>query len=314
MKNKKILDRLLENWMAKALSLAVAMLLFVFHRVNLLESKAFNTPLIIQGAENLIPEEELPEEVRITITGRKESITAFRENDISAYIDLTRINDKGSYRRPIKITRRGSALSLDIAGVSVTPVDIPLNLDIKAEKSIPVTVIINGNLPEGYDLISQTIEPSHVIVEGPASDLDRLDHVNTAPIDLTGRTDSFNVIERLVIGKNFIIKSGNTVQYRARISSVGLIRDYNYIKPDAINLSDDFDIAVIPDYVNVRMRGSQEALDSLNLPKVVFDCSGITEEGNYTLNAGIDELDIDGLTVDFVYPENIHVTFTKKAE
>jgi hypothetical protein len=72
--SREFFARLLDNWPIKVLSIAAAILLFLFHRMGMLEERFFSVPLEVQVNEQLIPAETYPQTVRVTLRGRSEEI------------------------------------------------------------------------------------------------------------------------------------------------------------------------------------------------------------------------------------------------
>ena len=60
MKIKKILDRLTENWLAKVISFALAIVLVQLYKGSLLEKKYFYIPLVIENSGDLVPAVNIP--------------------------------------------------------------------------------------------------------------------------------------------------------------------------------------------------------------------------------------------------------------
>ena len=55
MRVERIFARMVHNWPVKAMSIAAAALLFLFHRISTLEERYFSVPIEILVDENLAP-------------------------------------------------------------------------------------------------------------------------------------------------------------------------------------------------------------------------------------------------------------------
>ena len=88
MRNRRFFERILDNWPAKIISLAVALVLFLFYRIVNLEERFFNVPLSIEVPENFTASGNYPRSVRITLRGGQEEIFHILEEDIRASADL----------------------------------------------------------------------------------------------------------------------------------------------------------------------------------------------------------------------------------
>ena len=55
MNPRQLLERIAHNWPVKVLSVALAVLLFLFYRISSLEERFFSVPLDLRINENLVP-------------------------------------------------------------------------------------------------------------------------------------------------------------------------------------------------------------------------------------------------------------------
>jgi hypothetical protein len=78
---RKLLIKVVENWPVKVLSIALAIILFVFHRMSVLEDRFFSVPLKVETAGTLIPASPYPRMVRVSLRGDANSIYPILEDD-----------------------------------------------------------------------------------------------------------------------------------------------------------------------------------------------------------------------------------------
>ena len=217
----KFLLKITEKWPAKVLSVAAALILSIFYRMNTLEIRTFTVPLQIETSNIMIPASSLPSTVRVNLQGESNSIYPILEEDIVAYIDLDRYTSEGMHRIPVKIRKKGSALGIEPLEVSVAPIEIPLLLEQMVRRDIPIKPVFRGTIARDHELIYQSIIPESVYVEGPKSALDRLYEFNTETIDLDGRYDDFNVLVRIINTNPLIIIHGNRMaEYNGNIRRI----------------------------------------------------------------------------------------------
>ena len=86
--NKKLLNKITEKWHIKVLSLAAALIISIFFRMNTLETRFFTVPLNIEASETLVPVNSMSSSVRVSLRGLSEGIQPILEEDIEVYIDL----------------------------------------------------------------------------------------------------------------------------------------------------------------------------------------------------------------------------------
>jgi YbbR domain-containing protein len=218
----KLIAKITEKWPAKVLSVAAALLLSVFHRMSLLETRFFSTPLRIETGEGLIPTSSYVQTIRVSMRGEANSIYPILENDIETYIDTSRYLIEGSYKVPVQIRKKGTALGVEPLEISVEPLEISLYLERKLEKTVPIKPVFRGKVADGYVLTDQSMIPANIAAEGPRSVLESVSEFHTEAIDLNGRQRDFSVIVNVI--KNdlrIVLPENRAVEYRGIIRRAG---------------------------------------------------------------------------------------------
>ncbi|MDR0601157.1 MAG: hypothetical protein LBG42_02130, partial [Treponema sp.] len=187
-----------EKWPAKVLSVALALVLFVFHRMSTLEDRFFSAPLVLELSPGLTPATPYSRMIRVTLRGDANSIFPILEDDIEVYADLSKYSAAGSYRAPVQVRKKGTAVGVESLEISVEPPEIFVDLDRKISKYVPIIANIRGNLAEGYDLVSHTLSPTQVVMDGPMNVLGDISKLYTDFIDLDGRNGDFSVIVNIL--------------------------------------------------------------------------------------------------------------------
>ena len=218
MNGRKILTVIAENWPAKALSIAIALMLFVFHRMNTLATRPLSVPLIVQTDTELIPASSYPRNVRVVLRGDDDGINSISDGDIIAYADLRRHKTKGWYRAPVQIRKEGSALSVEPLEITVNPLEISVLLDRHISKTVPLTIEIRGRPASGFELTDYFLFPPEVTVSGPLDFLEMITDLHTEPVDLQGRSGEFNTIVSIINNNSFVnIRGSGAVEFRGII-------------------------------------------------------------------------------------------------
>jgi hypothetical protein len=126
--SRQLLAEAVKNWPAKVLSVALALILVIFHQMNTLENRFFSVPLRIEGEGSLQPSGAHIRTVRVNLRGDPSDIHPILEDDIEAFIDLSRYSEPGLYQIPVQVRKKGSALGVEPLEISVEPLEIPLEL------------------------------------------------------------------------------------------------------------------------------------------------------------------------------------------
>ena len=219
--NKKFLSKITEKWPVKVLSVAAALIISIFYRMNSLETRFFSVPLHIETNETMVLSSSISSAVRISLRGEPDVIQQIIEEDIEAFIDLSRYTNEGSYKAPVQLRKKDSALGITPLEISVLPIEISLVLENKASKSVPVFPVFFGSVAQGYELSGQQLIPNMVLAEGPRSIIEDLNSFITEIIDIDRRYDNFSVRVNIDNNDPFIVILGDRmIEYRGTINRI----------------------------------------------------------------------------------------------
>lgn len=284
--SSKLLAGLANNWLAKVLSIALAIILFVFHRMGSLEDRFFTIPLKIEMNSALIPASSYARVIRVNLRGDATNIYPVSEDDIEAYIDLKKYDAPGWYRAPVLIRKKGTTLGVEPLEISVDPIEISLELDRKISKYVPLTANLRGTVQDGHNLISYTITPAQVMVEGPLSVLGNISELYTDFIDLDGRTEDFSAtVSILNRDPLLLIQGSGMTEFHGFVRRTVPVRNFTGLPITITGLAEAFAAELDVKAGSVRLEGPQNQLD-LFVPPPEFlyvDGSGIAGPGAYTL-------------------------------
>jgi hypothetical protein len=283
-----ILAMIAKNWHVKALSVALAIILFVFHRTSLLENRFFSVPLRVELNGNLVPASSYPRMVRITLRGEANSIYPILEDDIDAYLDLTpaRYNIEGRHRAPVKIRKEGTALGVEPLEIEVDPPEVSIELDRKISKYVPLMANLQGKVAEGYELVSYTLTPTQVVVDGPLRLMSSLSEISTDVIELGGRTDDFTTTVHIMNRDPLLVIRGDGItEFRGLVRKYIMIRNFEGLPIGIRGLSEEFEGMLVVETGDVRIEGPQSEIESFEPGEGILylDCSQIAASGVYTL-------------------------------
>ncbi|MDR2102913.1 MAG: hypothetical protein LBP42_02295 [Treponema sp.] len=286
MNSRKLLAKAVENWPAKVLSVAFALILFVFHRMDTLEERFFSVPLNVELGGNLIPSESYIRMVRLTLRGDANSIYPIAEEDIEAYIDLSKFTERGTYRVPVQIRKKGTALGIEPLEIGVDPLEISLELDRRISKYVPLVPNIRGYPDSGYELVSYTLNPTQVTVDGPVKLVDNISELLTDFIELDGRTEDFSVTVSILNRDPLVVIRGNGMtEFRGFVREHIILRNIEKVPVALKGLDTRFQAVLERNAVDLRIEGVRQRIENYTpIAGLLFlDCSAITEPGTYIL-------------------------------
>ena len=285
---RKLMVKMLENWPIKVLCIVIAIILFIFHRMSLFETRFFSVPLHIEHLGSMIPSNSYQNTIRVSIRGESNTIYSVLESDIEAYVDMSNYQSRGTYLVPVQWRSRLNSHGLDALEITVDPMEISLVIDQRISKVVPLMANFQGQIDTAYAMTSYSISPDHVIIDGPAEMMTGINELYTDLIDLGGQRSSFNETVNIVnINPLISIRGEGRVEFSAIISRIVPVRNISMV-PIAINgLEADLRAEIDTFYVSLNLESdNQELLDSFLIdPEFVrIDCSGILDAGTYILN------------------------------
>jgi YbbR domain-containing protein len=309
---RKLILALAENWPAKVLSVALALILFVFHEMSTLTTRTIIVPLAIETNSALTPGSAYPVNVRVRLRGESDGVKLIRENDIEAYLDLSRHESDGQYRAPVQIRRKGSALIPEPLEITVNPLEVSVNLEKRISKTIPLAASIQGNAAAGFELVSFSVSPAEITISGPLRIMEALNDMKTDPVDIDGRKNDFNVMVNIANPNPLLlsIRGDAYAEFQCVIRPSVSVRNIDGIFIDITGLDPGFESDLGVKTGSVRLEAIQSLLDSFAVRPGLLsaDCSGITEPGTYTLPVKVDLP--DGFILIRNEPEEVSVTIT----
>ncbi len=316
LKIKEIGKTIIRNWPAKILSVALAVLLFYFYRLNTTEVHYIRIPLEVIINSNFIAAEAYPTDVRISLRGSSESIFLINEKDITAYVDFSTKEKSGNYREPIKIQKRGNALYADPLEIKVEPAEIHLKIEEKLVKNVPVVPIIKGFPAENYELISSSVTPDNITIEGPLSIVEKLTVVKTENISIENRKESFILPVKLEKASSLIkFVEQNEVQFRGRIEKNLILKNIAPVEIEIRGKNTDMFYDIEFNSGSIKLEAERSIIDFFNSENcsLYIDLSDINIPGTYNLPVIVSLPDIKGeVIIAGLAPETLKVNITRR--
>ncbi len=315
MRTRRFFERILENWPAKIISLAVALVLFLFYRIVNLEERFFNVPLSIEVPENFTVSGKYPRSVRITLRGREEEIFHILEEDIIASADLSGYANEGEYKVPVRIDKKNTAVREESIEVTVEPSEVAVALERTMRKSLDVLPSVSGYPAKGYELSQYFITPSTVELKGPASNVGELERVLTEEINIDGKTETFTVRIPLDLDEEVSVISGEkVVEFHGIVQERVILKTFEDVDLITLDLEPEFTIENSVQSGSIQVQGTQNYLleTEPGQLRLVVDCSEVRFPGTYTLTV---KPDVPlGLLVLNYRPQNVTYIISREEE
>ncbi|MBU0936984.1 MAG: hypothetical protein KKI09_13430 [Spirochaetes bacterium] len=306
---KKILHLFLDDWVAKVLCLVLAIVLYVFYQFSNLRDRPISVPVTLISSENLVPASQYPRTVRLLLRGESDEIYAIHESDLEAVIDLGVHTVPGTWRVPVKILKRGSALAAEPLTISVEPSEISIILETKFTRQLEIIPEFRGLVENGFEVVGFEVVPGTIDAVGPTSVVEGIQQAFTEAIDLTGRDENFAVRVRVLKADSVIhYATSEFVEVKVAISRELVFRTISAVSVETRNLSSGLSLESGLPFVTLRISGSRKKLEDFVPESLVayIDLSAITQPGEYALPVQL--VLPESLELDTVDPPLLNIT------
>ncbi len=190
-----------ENWTLKLLSLAFALILWMFIMGERHLEVGYTVPLELQKlSRDLVIANQVPSLIDVRISGPRTLLMKVSPSDISIAVDLSdlkpgltsfkRLEERLNLPNGLRVTR-------------VSPSFVDIRLERRKEKAVPIKVVLAGDPDPGYRIAGLKTTPEKVEISGAESELKKISEVMTEPIDLKGVTESFSQIVPLTYERTY---------------------------------------------------------------------------------------------------------------
>ena len=180
-----------EDWSLKLLALAITLVLWF-------AVTGQNQPLIIRTPvqlnlirpNNLDISNDPPKTVEVVLKGSRPNLARLSPLDLVATVD---VSDHAAGERVIRLSLDRVTMQLPdgVKIESFQPSTIPVRLEPRVERQVPVEVKTEGKPADGYEVYGINPAQLSVRVRGPASRIEALQNATTETISVSGRKESF---------------------------------------------------------------------------------------------------------------------------
>lgn len=178
------------NWGLRLLALAIAVALWLAIAVDEREARgqrAVTASVTYNSPEDLVLLDPI-QQLQVLLSGPESQISTLDPRQVSVRVDLSEVNP-GAHT--LSLGPDDVSLPPNLRVESITPNQVRVEIDRRETKQLRVEPTFTGEPAAGAVLGQVTVVPAEVVVEGPASRLTGVDHLETVPIDLDGHALSF---------------------------------------------------------------------------------------------------------------------------
>jgi YbbR domain-containing protein len=181
---RTVRNLLLENWGLKLVSLAFAILLWMFVVGEKRSEVSLSVPLeLTRVPQDMVIVSRVPEDIRIRLNGPRTLLATVNPQQIAVSLDLDGVQP-GISAFEILPSRFNLPRGIEVTYIS--PSVITLEADLKVRKTVPVKPRIKGTPAEGYEVAEVRAEPPQLEVEGAERAVKQLKEAPTEVVDVSG--------------------------------------------------------------------------------------------------------------------------------
>lgn len=280
----------------KLVSLGLAALLWIIVTGEETVERGLRVPLELeQFPASLELQGELPATVGVRVRGASGALGRMSTGDVVAVVDL---RGARAGRRLFQLTPEQVRAPFGVEVVQVTPPTIAMTFEESAARQVPIVPDVDGRPAPGYVVGKSTVDPATVEVVGPESAVKRVTEALTEPVSVAGARTS--VTDNVTVGlldPGLRLKNPRPVKVTVQIVPAPVeftVRD----QPVRLrNLQPTLSAQALPAVVDVKMRGSREALGSVEPDDIIayVDLAGLGS-GRYTLTVRAESSGEAGVT------------------
>lgn len=134
--------------------------------------------------------EDARRSVTVEFKGSPDMLKRVREEDVDARIDVSKLQ---TGPQVVELDRENVRLPSSVEFMRTYPKLIHFTLDRRLKDTLPLQPNFTGRTSPGTQVLSWTIEPPMVQVEGPESLVRKLHQLPTQPVPLDGRSTGFEI-------------------------------------------------------------------------------------------------------------------------
>lgn len=248
----------------------------------------------------------------VTISGPHTVVSAIT----SAGADINTEGQIGTFTERVgtyAVTNQGNRIDSSSANITISPPFVNATVRLEtAGKEVTILPNITGNPATGFEQRITTTTPRTVVVDGPASALAGLSYVGTAPVDISGASQTVSqtvAISGLPDGVHVIQPSSGQVTIIVQIQQQNVDQTLPTIPVEVDGLAPGLNATVNPASVSIEIAASSEQIPSLATGGIVVsvDVSGMGT-GTYSL---IPKVSVpSGVEWDSIAPPQVQVTLS----
>ncbi|MDH4199277.1 MAG: CdaR family protein [Spirochaetia bacterium] len=259
---KWILQKIIVDWKAKAVSLVLACLFWVYVQELQYDTISLSIPIdYINKPRDIYWKTEPPRFVKLGVRGKKDEIK-FPTSTLKAVVDLSE-SKPGKHLFHIQFDKNQIPEKISLASFSDS---VFIEFDNGIQKQLWVKPVIQGEVSAGYKQGRVTINPNKILVEGPAETLNKIRYIETKPIIINDLKETFTYHSQINSNNQFKLINGSEIEvtvtvYKQDTTNEKLVEN---IKIDILGKDPALVAALSTNTAKIYVRGDADDLKKLD--------------------------------------------------
>ncbi|MCQ2584868.1 MAG: CdaR family protein [Treponema sp.] len=292
MKVNLLLKKIVDDWPIKILCFVIALLLYLFYQISLVESQTIVVPLKLKQEGGVELVSSIQHSVKVSV--KSKDSTSVHPEDFSAVLDLDYLTESGTYNIPVTFTVSDHLIATDPVEIKIKPESVNVHVERKVSAGAVISVPTVGEVEYGYQVKDITVEPDTVGFFGPESIVKGTKDLSTAPVSLKGLTQTQDFIVNLYDpNKRLTVDRMNDYKVTVVVEPVISEKTVNGIMPFYQNLSDKLVLESPLTDITVKVQGPLLSVENITSDAFSFkiDLSTYLEPGEYEIPVVIDYIE-----------------------
>lgn len=215
----------IENKGLKALSLLLAVLLFVVSRQPVVDLRMVGVPIEYRGLSpgvKIVGDAE--QTVSLRLSGPRDIVRSLTPNQLLVVADLS---GKEPGERVVQLKVDEDFLPDNVEVAQIEPASIRIKLEPTVKKRVKVEAQFGGKVAEGREIYNVKLNPGEVEIEGPQSMVDKIESLSTETVNMDGRRGDFQTSVEVEIPQDSSqVKIPGQIELSVKIGEERLLRRF----------------------------------------------------------------------------------------
>ena len=213
-----------ENKGLKALSLLLAVLLFIVSRQPIIDLRLVGVPIEYRGLSPGVKIVGSTEQtVIVRLSGPRDIVRSLTPNQLLVIADLS---GKEPGDRVVQLKMDESFLPDNVKVMQLEPASIRIKLEPNLTKRLRVEAQLSGKVAEGREIYGVELYPRDVEIEGPQSVVSKMERVLTEKVSMDGRDADFQTSVEVEIPQDSRVKTQGRIELSVKIGEERLVRRF----------------------------------------------------------------------------------------